>query len=248
MQKKISLDYNSSLSIVSACYNEEREIEKTVISWINYLKKKFKKFEIVITDDGSTDNTVTILNKLKKKNKEIKVYKFKKNLGASIAFNNSIKKSKNNYILVNDSDNQFPINNFINLWKEIKYNKHDVIIGSRNRLKELTFLSIGSYISGKIMNIIYRSNIKDFNCALKLAKSKVLKKINLEAVGLNYSIEMTAKLIETNSRLTSVNVFHNKNKKKKKIKIIIKDSIDRILFMIYLIFRVLLIKLNILKI
>jgi|688.fasta_scaffold2207206_1 glycosyltransferase involved in cell wall biosynthesis len=74
---------NTSVSIVSACFNEEKEIEKTVISWIKYFKKKklFKKFEIVITDDGSTDKTIKILDKLKKKNKEIKIYKFKKNLG-----------------------------------------------------------------------------------------------------------------------------------------------------------------------
>lgn len=241
---------NTSVSIVSACFNEEKEIEKTVISWIKYFKKKklFKKFEIVITDDGSTDKTTKILDKLKKKNKEIKIYKFKKNLGASIAFNYSIKKSKNNYILVNDSDNQFPINNFLYLWKNIINNKCDVVIGSRNRLKELTFLSIGSYISGKIMNTIYKSNIEDFNCALKLAKSRILKKINIEAVGLNYSTEMTAKLIEMNSKISSVKVFHNKNKKEKNIKIIFKDSINRILFMMYLFLRVLLIKLNILRI
>jgi hypothetical protein len=158
-------------------------------------------------------------------------------MGASIAFNNSIKKSKYEFILVNDSDNQFPIKNTSYLWKEMNKEKYDVIIGSRNRLKELTFLSIGSYISGKIINMIYRSNIDDFNCALKLSRSKILKKIKLETAGLNYSTEMTAKMIEMNSRLSSIKIFHNKNEKKKSFIRILKDSINRLLFIKYLFWK-----------
>jgi glycosyltransferase involved in cell wall biosynthesis len=230
---------NNNISIVTACYNEENKIKKTINSWLKYFKKKliFKKFEIVITDDGSTDKTFEVLSNLKKKNKQIKVYKFKKNMGASFAFNNSIKKSKYEFILVNDSDNQFPINNTSYLWKEMKKRRSDVIIGSRNRLKELTFLSIGSFISSKIMNVIYGSKIDDFNCALRLSKSNILKKIKLNAFGLNYSTEMTAKMIEMNSKIYSIKIFHNKNDKKKTLMHIFKDSINRILFVNYLFLR-----------
>jgi len=239
---------NNSISIVTACFNEEKKIKKTIISWIDFFKKKkIKKFEIIITDDGSTDKTRKILDNLKKKNKEVRVYKFKKNFGASVAFNNSIRKSKNEFILVNDSDNQYPINNFLHLWKEITKHNYDVVIGSRSRLKELTFLSIGSYLSGKIMNIIYKSNVEDFNCALKLSKSKILKRINLEAVGLNYSTEMTAKIIEMKSKISSVKIYHNKNEKKKGIKRIAKDSVNRLIFITYLFLRLTLIRLNIIK-
>ena len=230
---------DKKISIVTACFNEEKKIKKTINSWLKYFKQDliFKKFEIIITDDGSHDETFNILKKLKKKNTEIKIYKFKKNMGASIAFNNSIKKSKYEFILVNDSDNQFPIKNTSYLWKEMNKEKYDVIIGSRNRLKELTFLSIGSYISGKIINMIYRSNIDDFNCALKLSRSKILKKIKLETAGLNYSTEMTAKMIEMNSRLSSIKIFHNKNEKKKSFIRILKDSINRLLFIKYLFWK-----------
>jgi dolichol-phosphate mannosyltransferase len=241
---------NSSLSIVTACYNEEQNIESTLMKWINYFKKKIKlkKFEIIITDDGSTDKTVKILKKIIKKNKEVKIFFFKKNMGASIAFSNSIKKSKNKYILVNDADNQFPIENFKYLWNELYLNNRDGVIGARNRLKEITFLSLGSFLSGKIMNVCYKTKIDDFNCAFKLIKSSILKKIHLESVGLNYSTEMTAKILETNSKLSSVKISHNINKKNKKLRLILKDSLNRILFIKYLIFRKILLKLKIIKI
>jgi glycosyltransferase involved in cell wall biosynthesis len=240
---------NSSISIVTACYNEEKNIKKTLTEWLNYFKKeiKFKNFEIVITDDGSIDGTAKILQKIKYNNKKIRLFTFKKNLGASIAFNNSIKESKYEFILIIDSDNQFPIKNFRRLWNEIYYKNNDAVIGARDRLKEITFLSFGSLISGKIMNIAYNSKIEDFNCALKIVKSNIIKKINLESVGLNYSTEMTAKILESNSKLSSIKVFHNKNIKKKKISLILKDSLNRILFVKYLIWRKLLLKLNIIK-
>jgi dolichol-phosphate mannosyltransferase len=241
---------NNNISIVTACFNEENKIKKTINGWLKYFKKKliFKKFEIVITDDGSTDKTFEILNHLKKKNKQIKVYKFKKNIGASFAFNNSIKKSKYEFILVNDSDNQYPINNTLYLWREMKKKRSDVIIGSRNRLKELTFLSIGSYISGKILNMIYGSKIDDFNCAFRLAKSNILKKIKLNAIGLNYSTEMTARMIEINSKIHSIKIFHNKNDKKKTLIRILKDSINRILFVNFLFLRKILTKLKMIRV
>jgi hypothetical protein len=97
------------------------------------------------------------------------------------------------------------------------------------------------------MNLCYKTKIDDFNCAFKLIKSSILKKIYLESVGLNYSTEMTAKILETNSKLSSVKILHNINKKNKKIRLILKDSLNRILFIKYLIFRKLLLKLKIIK-
>ena len=238
-----------SLSIVTACFNEETSIEYTLKRWLNYFKTKVRmsKFEIIITDDGSNDKTVEIIEKIKKKNKQIRLFRFKNNLGASLAFNNSIRKARYDHILINDADNQFPIRNFVNMWDKLLLNNADVVIGSRNRLKEVTFLSLGSYISSKIMNFFYKSNIPDFNCSLKLIKLHKIKKVYLEAVGLNYSTEMTAKILEKNLNISSVNVTHNKNIKKKNIKKNLKNSIQRILFLIYLINRKLLIKCNVIK-
>lgn len=236
-----------TLSIVTACYNEEKNIEKILKNWVNFLKlnKYISSFEIVITDDGSTDKTVQKIRNLTKKHKQIKLFRFNKNMGASLAFINSIKKSKKKYILINDSDDQFPIKNINKMFNKIKNEQYDVVIGSRNRLKEFNILTLGSYLSSKLLNLIFNSKIADFNCALKLSKSKILKKIKYEAIGLNYSTDMTAKLIESNYLITNISITHKKNNKKKGIIKNLKDSTDRILFIIYLLIKRILKKLNI---
>ena len=65
---------DKKISIVTACFNEEKKIKKTINSWLKYFKQDliFKKFEIIITDDGSHDETFNILKKLKKKIQKLK--------------------------------------------------------------------------------------------------------------------------------------------------------------------------------
>lgn len=243
------MNKNNTLSVITACYNEENIIKKNIINWAKYFNKikEIKKFEIIITDDGSTDNTYKILKELKTQIKELKIFKLKKNQGASFAFRNSLSKASYKFVLINDSDNQFPISNFKILWKEINKSKRDAVFGARNRLKEINFLSIGSFISGKILNLVYAAKVKDFNCALKLIKLELARKIKLETVGLNYSTEMTAKILELTSNISSIPIFHKKNEKNKIFKKLITDSFYRVVFVIYLIFRRFLLKLNIIK-
>ena len=162
------------------------------------------------------DRQIILINfkKIKNTNKRIKIFKLKKNQGASFAFRNSLSKASYKFVLINDSDNQFPISNFKILWKEINKSKRDAVFGARNRFKEINFLSIGSFISGKILNLVYAAKVKDFNCAFKLIKLELARKIKLETVGLNYSTEMTAKILE----LTAIFLQYQFFIKMKKIK------------------------------
>lgn len=235
-----------TLSIVSAAFNEEIGIKKTLESWYEYAKenKNLKNFEIIIVNDGSTDKTKFEINKLISK-KKIKLINFRKNLGAAAAFNVAIKNTKYQYIMILDSDGQFPVKNFDYALKNIMLHNIDAIIGFRKKKKDNFYYRFGSKISGFFANLIYNSNIPDFNCAFKVVRGSLLRSLNLEAKGMNYSTEMTAKILEVTDNICSIKVLHNKTIKKRKIKKIIKDSLDRLLFLIYLLIRKFFLKINI---
>lgn len=90
-----------NISVVMSVFNEEKNISKCIES---VLKQSFKNYEFLIFDDNSNDGTKNILKKYRKKNKKIKCYFSKKNLGLTKALNFLIKKSKGKYIARIDGD------------------------------------------------------------------------------------------------------------------------------------------------
>jgi len=89
------------VSIITPTYNSSKYIEKTISSVLN---QTYSDWEMLITDDCSEDNTVSIINSYIKDDKRIKLFELKSNLGAGIARNNSIEKSSGKYVSFLDSD------------------------------------------------------------------------------------------------------------------------------------------------
>jgi len=97
-QKKYTFQPN--ISILIPCYNEEKNIKKCLDA-IFTSKYDKKKIEVVVIDDGSTDNTLNIIKKYKKNNLKIVKGKHK---GKSPALNLGVKKAKHDFIITLDAD------------------------------------------------------------------------------------------------------------------------------------------------
>ncbi len=97
-----------TVSIITPCYNSEKFISETIVS---IQKQTLKDWELIITDDCSTDFTVDIVKSFISTDNRIKLYCLDTNMGPGAARNNSINKSKGRYIAFCDSDDQ---------WKPLK--------------------------------------------------------------------------------------------------------------------------------
>jgi teichuronic acid biosynthesis glycosyltransferase TuaG len=95
------------VSIIVPTYNSSKFVIETLNSITN---QTYKNWELLITDDCSTDNTVAIINSYIKNDKRIKLFKFDTNRGAGAARNHSIKMAKGRYIAFCDSDDQWKVN------------------------------------------------------------------------------------------------------------------------------------------
>ena len=89
------------VSIITVCYNSEKTIEKTIKS---VLSQNYKNYEYIIIDGGSTDNTINIIDKYKKK---IDMFKSEKDRGIYDAINKGIKYSTGSVISILHSDDTF---------------------------------------------------------------------------------------------------------------------------------------------
>lgn len=92
------------VSVIIPTFNAAEFIEETINS---VLQQSYSNFEILITDDSSSDDTWNILMDYSKKDKRIKVFRLTKNCGPGVARNNSIKHAEGRFIAFCDSDDQW---------------------------------------------------------------------------------------------------------------------------------------------
>lgn len=92
------------VSVIIPTYNRAHLIEKSVQSVLN---QTYQDFELIVVDDGSTDNTKELVQNLQKKDSRIKYVKHEKNKGAAAARNTGIKAAEGKYVAFQDSDDEW---------------------------------------------------------------------------------------------------------------------------------------------
>ena len=200
------------LSVFFPCYNEEKNIEKTISKTIPVLKKTAKKWEIILINDGSKDNTGKVLNQIKKQysKEDIRIITHNPNRGYGGALKSGLYNSKYQWITFTDSDGQFDFSEIENLIKKQKNTKADIVIGyylSRQVSKLAIFTS---KIWELIVFILFGLKVTDIDCGFKLINKKVVDTIpKLEAErGAFISSEFLIKAKKSGFKIVEIGVHH----------------------------------------
>lgn len=196
------------LTILIPVYNEEKTIGK-VFDEIKKVKIPVKK-EIIIVDDGSTDNSTQIIKRIKKNSHNPIVIKtiFKnKNEGKTQAIKEGLKFATGDFVIIQDADLEYDIKDYNKLLKPLLENKADMVIGSRflGKIKKMFFTN---FIANKILiflaNILYNIKITDEATGYKLFKTEHLKKMNLNSNGFDFCPEVIAKAAKMKLKIVEV--------------------------------------------
>ncbi|MCK4922011.1 MAG: glycosyltransferase family 2 protein [Bacteroidales bacterium] len=164
------------LSVVVCVYNEEQNIKPLIESITSSLSEI--DFEIIYVDDGSTDNTVTEILKLK--HPKLNLIQFRKNYGQSSALAAGIEKAEGKYIVLLDGDLQNDPTDIPGMLKKAEEEDWDIVAGERKNRKDGMFLrKIPSWIANSIIRETTNVRIRDYGCTLKIFKSEVAKDLKL---------------------------------------------------------------------
>ena len=174
------------LSIIIPCYNEEKTIIPLLISINKVQLTDGIEKEILIIDDKSSDNSISIINKYNEENdNKIKLLINEKNCGKGYSIRKGINECNGDYIIIQDADLEYSPSEYNKLLGPILNNFADVVYGSRFKggdpHRVLFFWhSIGNKILTFLSNISTNLNLTDMETCYKLFKKDIIKKIQLK--------------------------------------------------------------------
>jgi glycosyltransferase involved in cell wall biosynthesis len=235
------------LSVAAPAYNEAEGIEAVIAEWYGFLAAapEVAEFEIVICNDGSRDRTGDILDRLTLSYPQLVPVHFQKNQGAAAALTAAIAATKGDWVLLMDSDGQFPVQALPDMLAALRRSSSRAAIGIRQK-KDVPFARFGSWASGCICNLVHGTRLVDFNSAFKLVWGPTLRKLGLEAKGMNYSTEVTSRLVERGIVPVEVVIQHRPRVTGVSSMKLVRGAAHRFLFVTYIAMRQLLLKLGIL--
>ncbi len=168
------------LSIVIPLYNEDESLPE-LCEWIARVVNTHKlTYEIILVDDGSTDNSWEVIEELSTKNEHIKGIKFQRNYGKSAALNEGFKAAQGEVVITMDADMQDSPDEIPELRRMIVEDGFDLVSGWKKVRYDNT---LTKNIPSKIFNAAARRTsgivLHDFNCGLKAYRKKVIKSIEV---------------------------------------------------------------------
>lgn len=174
-------DQNTGLSIVIPVLNEAENIELLLFQLKAVLDSIDKTSEIILVDDGSTDSSFEILERLQKSDDRLRVIRFRRNFGQSAAFSAGFDFAQGNIIITLDADLQNDPKDIPKLIQKLEEG-YDVVSGWRVDRKD-RFLTrrLPSIVANFIISIITGVKLHDYGCSLKAYRREIVKNIKLYA-------------------------------------------------------------------
>jgi glycosyltransferase involved in cell wall biosynthesis len=199
------------VSILIPCFNEANTIveivDKVHASPLNEEK------EIIIVDDGSTDNVKEILeNELKARVSKIIYHETNKGKGSAI--NTGLKYVTGDILIIQDADLEYDPSDYPKLIEPIKNGSADVVYGSRFLTKENRSLSpywhyLGNKLLTIISNIFSGLNLTDMETCYKAISKKIYQKLTIQEKAFGIEPEITAKLAKLNAVIGEVSITYH---------------------------------------
>lgn len=221
------------LSITAPCYNERENIEKMVAYWQSVFVKDGIAGEIVIGEDGSTDGSKEILRGLQASNPNLVVVDHPENRGYGHALGSAIARSKGEYVLTIDSDGQFDAAEYTLLRSELDKG-FDVVSGYRHRKQDRLLRVVADRCLNLLIRILFGLGLRDTNCALKLFKGDVARRLTVEARGYPTPTELLVRAQTLGYRISETGITHYERAGGKTKLKALRTSWQMLLFLVYL--------------
>lgn len=168
------------LSIVIPLKNEAESLPE-LLAWIEQVMQEHRfSYEVIMIDDGSTDESWAVITELSKKNDNVKAIRFRRNYGKSAALNEAFRAAKGDVVITMDADLQDSPDEIPELYKMVTEQGYDLVSGwKKKRYDNKLTKNLPSKLFNWATRRMTKIKLHDFNCGLKAYKNKVIRSIEV---------------------------------------------------------------------
>jgi len=209
------------ISLIVPVHNEELRIRKGICRICDYFKINGYEYEILITEDGSTDKTLEIAQDLQNKNNKIRLHSSKKRLGKGRAISNSMLLAKKEFVAYMDVDLAADPSELERLFNKI--NDYDIAIGSRllrgtlPPIERPFYRAFFSFFYSRFFRILFHNPIIDPQCGFKLFRKEIVSELfkDISTTGFAFDSEVIVKASSLDYKIVEVPIIWSHEKASK---------------------------------
>lgn len=193
-----------SLSVIMPVFNEAATVQEI----LSKVLAAPAVSEVVVVNDGSTDETLKLIAAIK--HKKLKVFS-KPNGGKGSAVRFGLEHVTGSHVLIQDADLEYDPNDIPALLAQIKTGRVEVVYGSRflgSHSNLLFWHRFGNDMLNIIVNILYDTTLSDMETCYKVVPTKLLRELNLESRSFELEPEITCKILRRGVRIFEVPITY----------------------------------------
>jgi glycosyltransferase involved in cell wall biosynthesis len=167
------------LSIIIPLLNEEESLPELFSRIRETMRQVRKQYEIIFVDDGSTDTSFKVLERIHTENPElVKVIRFRRNFGKSAALSAGFKEAQGDFVITMDADLQDDPKEIPSLIETLG-DSYDLVSGWKKKRHDSSVYTLPSRIANAVTSKLTGLRIHDLNCGLKVYRSEVAKELKI---------------------------------------------------------------------
>lgn len=195
-----------SISIFFPCYNEQENVTRTFEKALMVLEKLDADFEIIIVDDGSSDETWAIAREIAERDERVRVVRHARNLGYGAALQSGFEAATKELVFYTDGDGQFDFGEMPPLLELT--DRYDIVSCYRLDRQDSALRRLNGWCWTKLVCLVFGLKIRDIDCAFKLYKREIFDRIELSSTGALIDAEILARATAKGYRITQKGVHH----------------------------------------
>jgi len=196
-----------SLSVFFPAYNDARTIGKLVADALAVMPALADDYEIIVVNDGSTDETAAVLDELARDDAHVRVVHHERNLGYGAALRSGFSHARKELVFYTDGDGQYDVRELARL-RPLLTSGVDVVNGFKIKRADNIRRKLIGGLYNRLARLLFRLPVRDVDCDFRLLRRSAVAGVTLTASSGAICVELVRKLHAAGCRFTEVPVSH----------------------------------------